>query len=85
MVQEAETESLHTSHLAPRRGAAIPVCLTGGLRFATTTRYFLATLWVASSHFKLEFTNDKKWKMLLHTSITDTTGVISPFGISAGQ
>jgi hypothetical protein len=28
---------------------------TGGLRFATTTGYFLATLQVASLHFKLEF------------------------------
>ena len=28
---------------------------TGGLRLATTTGYFLATLQVASLHFKLEF------------------------------
>ena len=30
---------------------------TGGLRFATTSGYFLATLRVASLHFKLESTN----------------------------
>ena len=40
---------LHTtSHLAPRRGAVILPVSTGGLRFATTTGYFLATLRVAS-------------------------------------
>ena len=48
---------LHTpSHLAPRRGAVILAASTGGLRFATTTGYFLATLRVASLHFKLEST-----------------------------
>src|SRR5258705_6257425 len=31
-----------------RRGAVTPVCVTGGLRFAATTGYFLATLRVAS-------------------------------------
>jgi len=48
---------LHTpSHLAPRRGAVILATSTGGLRFATTTGYFLAILPVASLHFKLEST-----------------------------
>jgi hypothetical protein len=32
---------------------------TDGLRFASTTGYFLATPRVASLHFKLESTNDK--------------------------
>jgi len=33
--------------------------LTGGLRFAATTGYSLATLRVAWLHFKLEFSNEK--------------------------
>src|SRR6185312_14350874 len=39
------------SHLAPRRGAVISTRLTGGLRFAATTGYFLPTLRVASGCF----------------------------------
>src|SRR6185436_21134559 len=41
------------SHLAPLRGAVTPAASTGGLRFATTTGYFLATLWVASLPFQI--------------------------------
>ena len=54
-VRESQRGSLvYTCHLAPRRGAAIPPASTGGLRFATTTGYFLATLRVASLRFKLD-------------------------------
>jgi len=43
----------HPLHLAPRRGAVVSTRLTGGLRFAATTGYFLATLWVAiGSHVR---------------------------------
>src|SRR6185503_325195 len=45
------------SHLAPRRGAVFLPASTGGLRFAATTGYFLATLWVATLHFQIEFAN----------------------------
>lgn len=59
-VHESQIESpASLYHLAPRRGADVPA-LTGGLRFAATTGYFLAALRAASFAFKLEFANVNK-------------------------
>jgi hypothetical protein len=41
-------------HLAPRRRAEVLTAKTGGLRFATTTGYFLATFRVASLHCQVD-------------------------------
>jgi len=45
--QLKENLSLALLYLALRRSAVICARLSGGLRFASTTGYFLATLWVA--------------------------------------
>ena len=45
VVPESQRQSIAcASHLAPRRGAVILPASTGGLRFATTTGYFLSAL-----------------------------------------
>ena len=54
-----ENLSLALLYLALRRSAVTSASLTGGLRFASTTGYFLATRRVASLPFTLESANDK--------------------------
>jgi hypothetical protein len=55
-VRESQTISGMPFSSGTPSGCGRPTALTGGLRFAMTTGYFLATLRVGLLHFKLEFT-----------------------------